>query len=211
MSKSNYLLGFSGHALTVIDVIESMDQKVSGYFDNEESALNEFDFPFFGKESAANIHTIVGESDSVFPSVGLNYLRKKMHEFIVENKLNETILTHNTAIISPYSTIGFSTLIGAGAIVNAHATVGKGCILNTGSIVEHECKLGDYIHLGPGAVLAGNVSIGDLSFIGANSTVIQGVKIGRNVIVGAGSVVLEDIPDNTVYVGNPSKFLRKNE
>ena len=211
MSKANYLLGFSGHALTVIDVIISMDQKVSGYFDKKESALNQMELPFFGQESADNIQAVVGESDNVFPSVGLNSLRKQMHEFIIENKLNSTILIHNTAVVSPYSTIGLSTLIAAGSMVNSHASVGKGCILNTGSIVEHECKLGDYVHLGPGAVLAGNVSVGELSFIGANSTIIQGVNIGRNVIIGAGSVLLEDVPDNSVYVGNPAKFLRKNE
>jgi hypothetical protein len=34
-----------------------------------------------------------------------------------------------------------------------------------------------------------------------------GVKIGNNVIVGANSVVTKDIPDNSVYAGNPARFI----
>ena len=41
--------------------------------------------------------------------------------------------------------------------------------------------------------------------IGANSTIICGVKIGRGAMVGAGSVVTNDIPPNTLVIGNPAK------
>ena len=46
--------------------------------------------------------------------------------------------------------------------------------------------------------------------IGANATIKQGVTIGKNVIIGSGSVVLNDVPDDSVFVGNPAKYLRKN-
>ena len=44
--------------------------------------------------------------------------------------------------------------------------------------------------------------------IGANATILPGVTIGENAMVGAGSVVLKDVPDNTVWVGNPAKKIR---
>jgi UDP-2-acetamido-3-amino-2,3-dideoxy-glucuronate N-acetyltransferase len=47
--------------------------------------------------------------------------------------------------------------------------------------------------------------------IGANSTIICGVIIGENSLVGAGSVVTKDIPAGEIWVGNPAKFLRKND
>ena len=50
--------------------------------------------------------------------------------------------------------------------------------------------------------------IGDNVYIAANATVIGGVNIGNNVIIGAGSVVVNDIPDNSVAVGNPARVIR---
>ena len=44
--------------------------------------------------------------------------------------------------------------------------------------------------------------------IGANATLLPGITIGENAMIGAGSVVLGDIPDNTVWVGNPAKQIR---
>jgi len=53
----------------------------------------------------------------------------------------------------------------------------------------------------------GRVKIGNNVFIGANSIVLPGVTIGDNVVIGAGSVVTHNVPENSVYVGNPAHFL----
>lgn len=53
--------------------------------------------------------------------------------------------------------------------------------------------------------------IGDNVTLGANVTVIGDVKIGNNVLIGAGSVVVNDIPDNSIAVGNPAKVIKKLE
>ena len=56
-----------------------------------------------------------------------------------------------------------------------------------------------------------NVSIGNYVFIGAGSIIMPGVTIGNNVIIGAGSVVTKDVPDNSIYAGNPAKFIGTTE
>lgn len=53
----------------------------------------------------------------------------------------------------------------------------------------------------------GRVRIGDNVFIGAESIVLPNVTIGNNVVIGAGSVVSKDIPSDTVYAGNPAKYI----
>ncbi len=53
----------------------------------------------------------------------------------------------------------------------------------------------------------GKISIGNNTFIGADVTVMPNVKIGNNCVIGTGSVVTKDVPDNTVYAGNPAKFI----
>jgi maltose O-acetyltransferase len=64
----------------------------------------------------------------------------------------------------------------------------------------------------------GLVIIGNDVFIGAGTVILPNVKIGNNVIIGAGSVVTNDIPNNSLAVGNPAKviksmsqYLNKNE
>lgn len=49
------------------------------------------------------------------------------------------------------------------------------------------------------------VTIGDNSFIGANTIILPGTNIGKNVIIGAGSVIKGNIPDNTIWLGNPAR------
>lgn len=44
-------------------------------------------------------------------------------------------------------------------------------------------------------------------FIGMNTIILKGVTIGENVIIGAGSVVTRDLEPNSVYSGNPAKFI----
>lgn len=53
----------------------------------------------------------------------------------------------------------------------------------------------------------GIVKIGSNVFIGADSVVLCNVRIGDNVVIGANSVVTHDVPSNSVYAGNPAKFI----
>lgn len=53
----------------------------------------------------------------------------------------------------------------------------------------------------------GIVRIGNNVFIGADSIVLCNTRIGDNVIIGAGSVVTHDVPSNSIYAGNPARFV----
>lgn len=35
-------------------------------------------------------------------------------------------------------------------------------------------------------------------------------KVGNYSLIGSGAVVLNDIPENSIYIGNPAKKLEKN-
>lgn len=52
------------------------------------------------------------------------------------------------------------------------------------------------------------IVIGDNVFIGYGSIILPGVTIGSNVVIAAGSVVTGDVPSNTVYGGNPARFIK---
>ena len=58
--------------------------------------------------------------------------------------------------------------------------------------------------------IAGRVNIGKWSIIGANSTIFPDIKIGENCFIGARSIVRKNVPDNSIVIGQPAKFLRRN-
>ncbi len=60
-------------------------------------------------------------------------------------------------------------------------------------------------HLGYTKV--GKITIGNNVFVGADATIMPGVSVGNNCIIGTGSVVTKNVPDNTVYAGNPARFI----
>lgn len=88
---------------------------------------------------------------------------------------------------------------------------------NTACLVE----IGDHVIITNATVLAHDAStklfldytkiaktiIGNNVFIGFGSIILPGVTIGNNVIVGAGSIVREDVPDNSVVLGNPARVI----
>ena len=105
-------------------------------------------------------------------------------------------------------------------------TVGTNFHMQEGCIIDgsHSChiEIGNNVSLAPNVhILAHdastwwflqytrimNTTIGNKVFIGAGSIIMPGVTVGNEVIIGAGSVVTKDVPDNSVYAGNPAKFL----
>ena len=95
-----------------------------------------------------------------------------------------------------------------GISISNDVKIGDTCIIYFNTIITHDCIIGDYVEISPSVTVLGRVSIGSFSQIGAGSTILPDVKIGENVIVGAGAVVTEDVPDNSLVVGTPAKFIK---
>jgi len=55
----------------------------------------------------------------------------------------------------------------------------------------------------------GDIIIGENVRIGAHSILLPGIKIGDGASIGAGSVVTKDIPEKTIYAGNPAKLIKQ--
>jgi len=53
------------------------------------------------------------------------------------------------------------------------------------------------------------VKIGKSVWVAANVIILKGVHIGDYAIIGAGSLVTRDVPAETIYAGNPAKFIRR--
>lgn len=67
----------------------------------------------------------------------------------------------------------------------------------------------DSVERNRGLEYARPITVGDNVWFGARVSVLPGVTVGDNCVIGAGSVVINDIPADSVAVGNPCRVIRK--
>lgn len=192
------IIGSGGHAGVVIDAVQKLGEfKIVRLLDVK---------PYCGSMKHGYQVDEYEEKWShffAFIAIGDN----KVREELSKRELNYISVIHPTAEASKQNCHG--SYFGANSIVGPNSKVGNFSIINTGVILEHDSVVGDYSHLAPGVVTGGRVKIGSRTFIGLNSTVKDGVTIGSNCIIGQGSNVICDVPDNTVWFGNPAKLQKE--
>ncbi|TDQ09942.1 acetyltransferase [Pedobacter metabolipauper] len=202
---SIYLIGASGHAKVIADILISQKHTVLGVFDQDP-----------GKEWMLHIpvqpQPLQGEWPVDSPyliAIGNNQVRKRIAD--TNHVLTFTKAVHTKAIVSHYAKMQEGTVVMAGVTVNVDARIGKHAILNTNCVIDHDCIIGDYAHISPNAALAGNVEVGEGTHIGIGASIIQGIKIGKWATIGAGTVIINDVPDYAVVVGNPGRIIKYNK
>lgn len=198
--KDIILVGFGGHAKSVIDSIEKAEQyKIIGYTDIEPDKEYR-GYHYLGRDDVLQLYFDRGVKYA-FISVGYmgkGDLRRRLYKKVKEIGYMVPVIVDVSAQIAAGVQIGEGCFVGKGAIINSDAVIGKMCIINSGAIIEHDCRVGEFSHISVGTVLCGNVNVGRSAFVGANATVIQGRVIGNNCIVGAGVVIRRDWDINSV-------------
>ncbi len=203
------LMGASGHAKVVIDILHEMSCREGIEYNIE---LLDDDASLQGTKIMG--HKVVGKiSDCV------NYPKSRFLISIGNNKIRETLAKryqldymtaiHPSAIIGTDVAVGEGTVIMAGAVINCGTKIGTHCIVNTGATLDHDNKISDFVHISPGVHLAGAVSVGEKSWIGVGSCCVNNISIGAEILVGGGSTVIGDLTAKGTYVGTPAKRLKK--
>ncbi|SMG11026.1 sugar O-acyltransferase, sialic acid O-acetyltransferase NeuD family [Marivirga sericea] len=195
------LFGASGHAKVIIDILLSKGVQVKGFYDEDEAKRELWGIPVMGKTK-----DFKDSIEECIVSIGENATRKKVVSDLGDAEFGFAI--HKKSNIGSHVEIGEGTVVMAGTVINADAKIGNHVIINTCASVDHDCKVGDFAHIAPNASLCGGVEIGEGTLIGAGSTVIPLIKIGKWCTIGAGAVVVEDIPDNSIVVGNPARVIK---
>ena len=158
-----------------------------------------------------------------------------MEEFICiadDVKLGENVKL--SKFINLYGcSIGDNTKIGAFVEVQKNACIGKNCKISSHTFICEGVHIEDDVFIGHGVTFINDtfpratVSGGKLqteadwqveqtvikkgASIGSGATILSKITIGENAIIGAGSVVTKDVQANTIFVGNPARFLRNLE
>ena len=197
-----YLIGASGHAKVIIEILEKMKFRIGGLQDANPDISNLLDY---------DVHQHLpkfynNKGDQVIITIGNNAIRKKIAQ---ANSYKYISAIHPSASISKRASIGVGTVVMAGVSINANVRIGKHSIINTNSSIDHDCILEDFVHVSPNAALAGNVTVGEGSHIGIGACIIQGVTIGKWSTIGAGTVIINNIPDGCTVVGNPGRIIKQ--
>jgi acetyltransferase-like isoleucine patch superfamily enzyme len=129
--------------------------------------------------------------------------------------------------------INDGTKVGSFVEIQKGATIGKNCKISSHSFICEGVHIADNVFIGHNVTFINDrypratnedgqlqtesewacekTCVQEGASLGSSVTVLCGVNIGRNAIVGAGSVVLKDIPDNTIYAGNPARFIKSTD
>lgn len=192
------LYGAGGHARVIVDTLMDLGLAVHGLFDDAVVNGTFLGTPVLGKYDPACF-----TDAKLVITIGKNSDRKKIASSI-KHEFGSVVA--RTSLVSPKATMGFGCMILQNVIIQTYSVLGNHVILNTASQIDHNCTLGDYVHIAPGAVLCGDVTVGEGTLVGAGAVVTPGVKIGKWCTIGAGAVVIADVPDGSVFVGNPARL-----
>jgi sugar O-acyltransferase (sialic acid O-acetyltransferase NeuD family) len=201
------LIGFGGHAKSVIDTILSKNEyHISGYIEREESEnLSEYrgchrigtdkDLKKIYQQGIKNAVITIG-------FMGNSMIRNRLYQQMKEIGYCFPVIVDDSAIVAADVVIGEGTYIGKRAVVNAAASIGRVCIVNTAAVIEHESVVGDFSHIAVNAVLCGQCQIGENTLIGANATILQQRKVGDFSIVGAGCTIKRNLQNRCICKHN---------
>lgn len=116
-------------------------------------------------------------------------------------------------------TIGENCNICANVLIENDVKIGDNVTIKSGVQLWDGVEIEDNVFIGPNVTFTNDIYPRSKQYpkqfaktiikkgasIGANSTIVAGCVIGEYAMIGAGSVVTKDIPNNTVWYGNPAK------
>lgn len=215
--KDIVILGTGGNCIDILDTINDINEKAGekiyncvGFLDDNIEMANKtiYSVKVLG---SLNIADCLPEKYYFVNGIGSpkNFFKKE--EIIKKTNLRinrfETII-HPSASVSRMAKIGKGNVILQNVSISSNAVLGNHIIILPNSIISHDTAIGDFTSLAGGVCISGNVKIGKCCYLGSNCSIINGLNIGSYSLIGMGSVILKNVKKNTIFVGNPAKFLR---
>lgn len=209
------VIGASGNGLDIIDTLLDINQNLGfvkyeciGFLDDNPDLQNKtvyLGYRVLGKiadfeQFDENIYfiTAIGSSKSFLNKVDILSCIP-LPRFIT--------LIHPTAYISRSAKIGIGTVILQNVTIANNVKIGNQVVILANTVINHEVSIGDYTCIASGVCISGGVNIGENCYIGTNTAIRENVQIGKKCLIGMGSNVLQDIPDNSIVIGNPAKII----
>ena len=209
------IIGSSGHAKVVIDVVERQGiHRIVGLIDAFRAPGEDtLGYPVLGAESLLpellQTHAVGG----VLVAIGDNHVRARVTANVAAlcPQLPFVVALHPQASIARDVRIGAGTVVMAGAVINPDCEIGAGCIVNTRASLDHDSVMEAFSSLAPAAATGGNCHLGTCSALGMGALLLQRQRLGAHSVVGAGAVVTRPVADLCVSYGAPARTIRSRQ
>ena len=214
MTRPLIILGASGNALDILDVVDAINAQsptwqIVGLLDDARQSGSLFEgVAVLGPLSNARKF----DEAWFICAIGSDRSFRQRPRIVSETGLSPTsfaTLVHPLATVSPRAALGRGVCVNAGVSIAGNVVVGDGAWLGAGSIVGHDSVIGEHAILAPASVVSGRCQIGGNCYIGAAAAVRQKVRIGAGALIGMGAMVLRDVEPGAMVVGNPARLLER--
>ena len=216
MKKDIIIIGTGGHALNLVDIIESTDEfNLIGF-----TALSE-DKEFLGYDILGNDDVLQDYYDKGIRNVGIgvgggltsNVARIKIYDKVKEMGFNVPNLIHKTATVSNHSKLGDGLVLFMGVVIAGGVEIGNNVVVMTLSSINHGSKIMDNSTVSAHVIIAADVLIKENVFITPGvSTSSGGIVIEEDIVVGLGAAVTKSLDvKGGVYVGTPARLIKRKE
>lgn len=206
------IIGSSGHAKVVIDVVERQGKHhIVGLIDAFRTRGEEtMGYRVLGAEADLPVLAEQHALGGVLVAIGDNHVRARVTAGVAALCADLRFITavHPQASVARGVRIGAGSVLMAGAVVNPGCEMGPGCIVNTRASLDHDSVMDAFSSLAPAAATGGNCHLGSCSALGMGGLLLQRMRIGAHSVVGAGAVVTRSVPDMCVSYGAPARVIR---
>jgi UDP-2-acetamido-3-amino-2,3-dideoxy-glucuronate N-acetyltransferase len=144
----------------------------------------------------------------------------KIHDTsdVQSRQIGEDTVIWQYTVVLPGASIGKNCNINSHCFIENDVKIGDNVTVKCGVYVWDGITMEDNVQIGPNVTFTNDLyprakqafkiartRIKYGASIGANATIIGGITIGKYAMIGAGSVVTKNVPDHTLWYGNPAR------
>lgn len=217
MKKKLIIFGSSGSGLDILSIVEQINKEKErieflGFLDdNLSKAPKRIQDQIIGKfqkikryNKYNDIYFITGFGNEN------NFKNKpKIIKSLGIQKQRFMNIFHPTCIIDKEVKIGFGNVFHAYVTISRDVTIKNHVLILPKSTINHDTTLDSYSIINTNVSIAGNVTIKENCYIGTGTNIRDHIMISKQNLIGMGSNVTKNLDkNNSVYFGNPAKFIR---
>lgn len=149
----------------------------------------------------------------------MNYFKHE-NAIVESDKIGKDTRVWAFTHILPGAVIGENCNINDHTFIENDVILGNNVTVKSGVYIWDGVRIANNVFIGPNVTFTNDLTprskqypekfeqtlIEEWASIGANSTIIAGNTVGKYAMVGAGSVITKNIPNNTLWYGNPARF-----